>query len=154
MFDAVNSCFLASGHVLIRVEPPTWPENIPLADTSSVRRDASHFVFPTPLASKCIPYSSFSCLHSEDGGQGFGRSGRLPVGVRGLKHCGEVRTDAKKLESSLRCELKAQTRAMGAPNVNTKSKAPLTVPVDSGSKHVACKSPQTRCVAAAPRIDG
>jgi hypothetical protein len=103
------SRLLLSG-IYARVIPSgasTCPENIPLADTSSVRRNAAHFVFSTPLAGKRIPYSSFSCIHSHNGAHGFGGGGRLPLGIRGLKHCGEVRIDAKELVSSLWCELKA-----------------------------------------------
>jgi hypothetical protein len=140
MFDTFDSCFLASAHVSSRVEPPHVPRNIPLADTGSVRRNASYFMFPTPFASKCIANSSFSCLHAEDGAHVFGRSGGLPVGARGVLHCGEVRTDAKKLVSRLRCELKTQTRAMNAPTINTKIAVLQTVPVALGPEHVACKN--------------
>jgi hypothetical protein len=128
----------------------TCPENIPLANTSRVRRNAAHFVFSTPLASKCIPNSSFSCLHSYNGSHGFGRGGRLPLGIRGLKHCGEVRIDAKELVSSLWCELRTQPRAIDASKVNSRIKSPLVVPTDAGSKQGACKSLQTRCHVAVP----
>lgn len=79
-----------------RVSSPTCPESVPLTQTSSIRRDASHFVFPASFACKCITYPPFSCLHGEDGAGRFGRPGGVPVGIRGCGclHCGEVR-DAK-----------------------------------------------------------
>jgi hypothetical protein len=112
-------------------------------------------MLPAPFASKCIPNSSFSCLHGGDGAGRLGRPGRLPVGLRGLMHVGKSE-QMPRARLDFQCELRLRTRTMDAPNVNTKMAALLAIAVSgrrwvSNARRVRKRSNKMPCCCASNR---